>query len=70
MPTVLRLTPPLPELFERMNGPEPEVEYREYPSGDEYRAEAPFDFASLAISPRYAPEEADALVEVFTEFIH
>ena len=66
-PTALRLRPPLPELFERMNGPEPEIEYREYPCGEAYRAEAPFDFASLAISPRYAPREADALVEAVEE---
>ena len=69
VPMALRLTPPLPELFEKLNGPEPEIEYREYASGDLYRAEAPFDFASLAISPRYAPAEADALVGIFAECI-
>ena len=69
VPTALRLAPPLPELFEKMNGREPEIAYREYPSGADFCAETPYDFASLAISPRYAPAEADALVAVFREFI-
>ena len=67
VPTALRLRPPLPELFERRKGPEPEIPYREFQTGDTYYAEAPFDFASLAISPRYAPREADALVDLFAE---
>ena len=68
IPTALRLCPPLPALFEAMNGPEPEIEYREYACGEAYQAEAPFDFASLALSPRYAPREADALAEVVAEY--
>ena len=61
----LRLSTPLPGLFERMNGAEPIVPYREYPSGDAYTTEAPFDYMSVAVSPRYAPREADALLDVF-----
>ena len=62
--TALRLVPPLPELFEGMNGAEPEIAYQEYGYGEEFFADGPYDFASLAISPRYAPREADALAEV------
>lgn len=65
----LRLSTPLPGLFEKMNGAEPVVPYREYPCGDAYAAEAPFDYMSVAISPRYAPREADALLDVFRQYV-
>ncbi len=65
--TALRLQPSIPALFERMNGPEPVISYRQFDDTSAFRAEAPYDFVSLAISPRYAPAEADALVDVIAE---
>ena len=69
LPTALWLTPPLAELFEKQNGPEPVITYREYPDAWEYVADAPFDFVTLARSPRYAPAEADFLADVIGQFI-
>ena len=34
-----------------------------------FRAAAPYDFVSLAISPRYAPQAADELVPIFKEYM-
>ena len=66
----LKLTPPLPELFEKMNGAEPVVPYAEFPCAEAYDAgSVPYDFMSVAISPRYAPKEADALLEVFQKYM-
>ena len=69
VPDALRLKPSLPELFQKMNGAEPVIPYREFKSAEEYEATTPFDFMSLAISPRYAPREADALVGVMEEYM-
>ncbi len=69
LPTLLRLIPPLPELFEKMNGKEPEVIYREYGDCESFRAEGEYGFMSLAVSPRYAPKEADALIGVIKEYM-
>lgn len=65
----IRLPQSFPELFERVNGPEPHVPYREYKKDGSFRAAAPFDFVSLAVSPRYAPKEADLLIPVFKEYM-
>ena len=65
----LRLESAFPALFEARYGAEPQVPYTEYTDGRNYHAEAPFDFISLAISPRYAPETADALIPVFESFM-
>ena len=69
VPTALRLAPPLPSLFEAMNGKEPVVKYREFASGDDYVSTSGFDFISLAMSPRYAPREADCIADVIAEYI-
>lgn len=58
-----------PELFERINGPEPLIPYDEYTEDGSFHAAAPYDFMSLAISPRYAPREADALIPVFKAYM-
>ena len=58
-----------PDLFEKQNGPEPLIPYREYTEDGSFRAAVPYDFISLAISPRYAPREADELVPVFKEYM-
>ena len=58
-----------PDLFERVNGPEPMIPYREYKEDGSFTAAAPYDFISLAISPRYAPQAADGLIPVFKEYM-
>lgn len=68
-PPAIRLKSAFPQLFEAKYGDEPLVPYSEFKTGDDYRATAPFDCLSLAISPRYAPKEADALIGVFEEYM-
>lgn len=65
----LRLESAFPSLFEARYGAEPRIPYREYPDGRGYSAREPFDFLSVARSPRYAPRAADALLNVFAPFI-
>ena len=65
----IRLPQSFPDLFERANGPEPLIPYREYKEDDSFCAAAPYDFISLAISPRYAPEAADALIPIFESYM-
>ena len=65
----LRLGSPVARLMEPVNGPEPKIPYREYRSPEDYRTEEPFCFAGWALSPRYAPREADALADIFREYI-
>ena len=43
--------------------------FRVYDDYRDFRAAGAYDFVTLAISPRYAPKEADALVEVVGEYI-
>lgn len=65
----IHLKSAFPQLFEAKYGFEPVVPYKEFKTGSDYRAEAPFDCVSLAISPRYAPKEADELIEVFERYM-
>ena len=65
----IRLPQSFPDLFERVNGPEPTIPYHEYKEDDSFQAAASYDFLSLAISPRYAPLAADELIPVFREYI-
>ena len=65
----IRLPQSFPDLFERVNGPEPLIPYREYKEDDSFCAAAPYDFISLAISPRYAPEAADVLIPIFESYM-
>ena len=65
----IRLVQSFPDLFERVNGPEPLIPYHEYREDGSFRAVAPYDFVSLAISPRYAPAEADGLIPVFKDYM-
>ena len=65
----IRLPQSFPDLFERINGPEPLIPYRAYKEDGSFRAAAPYDFVSLAISPRYAPVAADELVPVFKSYM-
>lgn len=65
----LLLRSPVSALMEQYNGMEPRVPFRIYEDYREYAAPAPFDFVSIARSPRYAPAEADALMVVVNEYI-
>ena len=56
-------------MFESRNGAEPLIPFRVYDDWRTFRADAPYDFVTLAISPRYAPKEADALAEIIGEYI-
>lgn len=65
----IRLPQSFPDLFERINGPEPWIPYKEYKEDGSFQAAAPYEYMSLAISPRYAPQEADALIPVFKAYM-
>ncbi len=67
--SAIRLPQAFLDLFERANGPEPTIPYREYKTDGAFTAAAPYDFVSLAVSPRYAPKEADALIPVFETYM-
>lgn len=56
-------------LMEGVNGKEPPVPYTVYDDPAAYVETEPFDFVTLALSPRYAPREADALIGVIRPFI-
>ncbi|MBR3928039.1 MAG: UPF0489 family protein [Clostridia bacterium] len=68
-PPVIQLKSAFPQLFEARFGYEPAIAYYEYPTGESYRATEPFDCVSLAVSPRYAPKEADELIKVFERYM-
>lgn len=68
-PGALRLRSFAASLLEKQNGREPSVPYRVYDDYTSYYAKEPFDFVTLAISPRYAPKEADRLVDVIKRYI-
>lgn len=65
----IRLPQFFPDLFERKNGKEPLIQYRAYTADGSFHAAAPYNFMSLAISPRYAPREADRLISVFEDYM-
>ncbi|MDO4493291.1 MAG: UPF0489 family protein [Clostridia bacterium] len=65
----IRLESFVSRLMVGKNGPEPEIPFDVYDDWTEYRAPAPFDLMSVAISPRYAPKEADELLSVFRKFM-
>ena len=65
----LQLKSAFPMLFEAKYGTEPKVFYKEYKNGLEYIAPCPFDFVSLALSPRYTPPTADFIVDIITEYM-
>lgn len=67
--SALRLTSFAARLTEGVNGPEPLIPYREYADPFSFRAEGPYDFMTVAVSPRYAPAEADMLLPLFTSYM-
>ena len=56
-------------LSEGANGPEPVIPFNVYDDYREFRAERPYDFITLAISPRYAPKQADRLIPLIERYI-
>ena len=66
---LIRLSSFAQRLMEGANGPEPAVPFHVYDDYTRFQAEGDFDFVTVAISPRYAPKEADALLDVLSEYI-
>ena len=56
-------------LMEQEHGPEPEIPFLVYDDYQTYHASEPFDFMTLAVSPRYAPKEAENLIPVISEYM-
>lgn len=67
--TVIHLSSQVSRLFESVNGSEPFIPYSEWTDPLSYVSPEPFSFISVAQSPRYAPKEADALLNVMREYI-
>lgn len=57
------------KLFELANGIEPIVPFRVYPDYRNFYSHEPYDFISLAISPRYSPAAADGLIPIISRYI-
>ena len=56
-------------LSEGINGAEPEIPFNVYDDYREFREEGSYDFVTLAISPRYAPKQADELIPIIGRYI-
>jgi hypothetical protein len=65
----IRLSSSAAALIPALDFREPEIPFHVFHDWRDFRAEAPYDLATLALSPRYAPREADALADVFREYI-
>lgn len=65
----IRLSSFASNLFEAKNGREPEIQFKVYDNFKTYLADGKFDYISIAVSPRYSPKEADALIEVISEYM-
>jgi hypothetical protein len=57
------------KLFEKQYGPEPAIPLTVYSDPASVRIREPFACMNLALSPRYAPKEADSLVPVITRYM-
>lgn len=65
----IRLTSFVARFLEEKNGPEPVVPFHVYDDYRTFSTPAPYDYMTVAISPRYAPREADALLPVFSRYL-
>lgn len=65
----IRLASFASRFLEGRNGPEPEIPFFVCDDWRTFSARAPYDFMTVAVSPRYAPKEADALLPVFQNYI-
>ena len=66
---LIRLSSFVSRFFEGTNGPEPEIPFHVYEDYTAFSAPGDFDFLTVAVSPRYAPREAEALLPVFERYI-
>ena len=64
----LKLSSSLGRLMPQFDYGEPEIPYRAW-TAESFKAQAPYCLASLAISPRYAPQEADFIAGIFRDYI-
>ncbi len=67
--THIKLSSFASKLFEAKNGAEPSVPFTVFDDHSLFTAKGKYDFISAARSPRYAPREADALMNVIGEYI-
>ncbi len=65
----IRLTSSVAALIPALDFHEPEIPFHVFDDWRDFRAEAEYDFVTLARSPRYAPREADALIGVIADYI-
>jgi hypothetical protein len=65
----IRLCSSVGALIPALDRHEPVIPFANYDDYRAFRAPEPYDLASLAISPRYAPAQADRLAEVFAEYV-
>ena len=65
----IRLNSFVSALFEGRYGREPEIPLTVYNDPDRVRIREPFACVNLAISPRYAPKEADGLVPLIARYM-
>lgn len=65
----LQLESSVGRLIPALNRHEPKIPYSVYANWRTFRAKGPYSFASLAISPRYAPQTADALIPILGEYV-
>lgn len=68
-PDSIRLTSLPASLFEKQNGREPPISFSRVDDYTIWKAPEKYDFVTLAMSPRYAPAEADALRDVIARYI-
>lgn len=66
---IIRLHSFAADLMAVKNGPEPEIAFHVYNDYKKYKASEPYDYMTVAVSPRYAPAEADALLPVFEKYM-
>jgi len=65
----LRLTSSISRLIPRLDFHEPEIPFRLVGDFHTFHAGGQYAFATMAVSPRYAPREADFIADVFREYI-
>jgi len=65
----IKMRCPLAKILPQYDYGEPEIPFRVVNDYRAFRDRGDFDFVTLAISPRYAPKEADGLIGVVREYI-
>lgn len=65
----IRLDSLISRLKESVYGSEPYIGFKVFDDYTDFSADAPYDFVSFAISPRYLPKEAEHLIDVAKDYI-